>query len=149
MTKPLELVTGERFGRLSVIERTVAIGKSLNSYWLCLCDCGKKRTVRGAHLKAGATTSCGCYVRERLNVIRKAKRTYKNIAHLDINGYRKACKKESARTLSDSYIIDQITKRSVLATPDIPRVLVSAKRAQLKLSRLVKERQENEQRERI
>ena len=51
-------MSGKRFGRLVV---TAKIGRRAESlYWLCLCDCGKKTSVRGTSLRSGATRSCGC-----------------------------------------------------------------------------------------
>lgn len=46
-------LTGQRFGKLVVVERVA--GK-----WSCLCDCGKTKTVQGGNLTRGATKSCGC-----------------------------------------------------------------------------------------
>jgi hypothetical protein len=51
-------ITGRKFGRLSVIERTNDDGNT--PMWLCLCDCGNKHTVRGGSLTSGNTISCGC-----------------------------------------------------------------------------------------
>lgn len=55
-------VAGERFGRLTVIER--AHRNSPGTFWLCRCDCGTERVVMGSLLKRGKTVSCGCYQRE-------------------------------------------------------------------------------------
>ena len=41
------------------------------SFWNCKCNCGKKTAVRGAHLKSGATKSCGCLRREVTSKRRK------------------------------------------------------------------------------
>lgn len=51
--------TGERFGRLTVLERTSQIGVKHIS-WRCLCECGQTITTHGDNLVAGRTTSCGC-----------------------------------------------------------------------------------------
>lgn len=58
MPKLIDL-TGQRFGRLVVIERAdnSADGRAR---WLCRCDCGQSKTVLGEHLKKGRTKSCGC-----------------------------------------------------------------------------------------
>ena len=58
-------LTGKRFGKLVVIERTEtpANVKAKRPYWLCLCDCGKETTVSGANLQSGVS-SCGCKRRE-------------------------------------------------------------------------------------
>lgn len=51
-------LTGERFGRL-LVEEPAGI-RARYQYWMCLCDCGKRTTVRSSHLLSGATVSCGC-----------------------------------------------------------------------------------------
>lgn len=55
--KALNLV-GKRFGFLLVIERKGSDEKG-QSLWLCRCDCGTEKVVRGHDLKGG-TKSCGC-----------------------------------------------------------------------------------------
>jgi hypothetical protein len=71
--KRLEL-TGKRFGRLVVIREK---GSRINgSYWLCKCDCGGYKTIKGADLKIGHTRSCGCVRRESTAIRGKA-----NITH--------------------------------------------------------------------
>jgi len=56
-------LTGNRYGRLVVIER-VANRKKLRT-WLCLCDCGNTHTTAGKCLVSGDTQSCGCLQKER------------------------------------------------------------------------------------
>lgn len=56
-------LTGQRFGRLTVIERTENKGKYV--MWRCRCDCGKEITTRGYNLTSGGSQSCGCYNKER------------------------------------------------------------------------------------
>ena len=55
-------LTGQRFGRLVVIER--AASKGGHATWKCKCDCGKVLTVVGYSLKSGNTKSCGCLQKE-------------------------------------------------------------------------------------
>lgn len=52
-------LTNQRFGRLTVIERSPV--KSNMTYWLCRCDCGKYVSVRRDKLISGNTSSCGCF----------------------------------------------------------------------------------------
>ncbi len=52
-------LTGQRFGRLVVVER-VENSADGRARWLCRCDCGQSKTVLGEHLKKGRTKSCGC-----------------------------------------------------------------------------------------
>lgn len=56
-------LTGQKFGRLTVVER--AGTKGHEPTWLCKCDCGKTAIVIGAELRKGNTTSCGCYAKEK------------------------------------------------------------------------------------
>lgn len=62
-------LTGRRFGRLSVVERAGS-DKSKRATWKCVCECGNEVIVQGNSLLHGATTSCGCYHRERTSEIR-------------------------------------------------------------------------------
>jgi hypothetical protein len=59
-----EGMVGRRFGRLVVIG--AAGRKNHRVAWLCVCDCGRQKRIRGDSLRSGNTTSCGCYSRELL-----------------------------------------------------------------------------------
>lgn len=54
-------ITGQRFGLLTAV-RPASLTTKGRVQWLCKCDCGKERTVRGDYLKNGHTRSCGCLV---------------------------------------------------------------------------------------
>lgn len=62
MPKPIDL-TGQKFGRLSVIGRTPN-NKAGRTMWKCRCDCGNERVVMGKSLRNGHTQSCGCLNKE-------------------------------------------------------------------------------------
>lgn len=79
-------MTGQRFGRLTVIERAgnntteTWYGWSMvKATWRCKCDCGAECIVIGANLRRGATRSCGCLRRDKLRERRRdAKRQQNN-----------------------------------------------------------------------
>jgi hypothetical protein len=50
---------GSSFGRWTVIG-TALPDKHRNVQWLCECECGTRRDVRGRALKNGTSQSCGC-----------------------------------------------------------------------------------------
>lgn len=66
MPKLIDL-TGQRFGRLTVIERTKRpMGSNAQGpFWRCKCDCGRSVVVTGSNLRYGRTQSCGCLHKER------------------------------------------------------------------------------------
>ena len=50
-------LTGQRFGKLFVLRRD----PGRNGYWICECDCGNRKSIRGTSLtKKNCTRSCGC-----------------------------------------------------------------------------------------
>lgn len=61
MGKVIDL-TGQKFGRLTVIEYGGVTDHF--AYWHCKCDCGNTIVVRGQSLWKGNTRSCGCLFRE-------------------------------------------------------------------------------------
>ena len=63
MNKSIDL-TGQYFGRLTVIERVFPNSISRNARWSCSCSCGNTITVLSGNLKSGHTKSCGCLTRE-------------------------------------------------------------------------------------
>lgn len=60
-------LTGNRYGRLVVIERSESRGHY--TFWLCRCDCGETIAINAYSLKDGRTKSCGCYRRNDHAVI--------------------------------------------------------------------------------
>lgn len=59
-------LSGQKFGRLTVIERLFE-RKSCgyrSALWLCKCDCGKEVRTYAGYLKSGNTKSCGCLHKE-------------------------------------------------------------------------------------
>ena len=51
-------LVGKRFTRLVALA-SLKIAQRI--HYECLCDCGQVVVVRGSHLQAGATKSCGCW----------------------------------------------------------------------------------------
>ena len=51
--------TGQQFGRWTVLRRG-----DKPKFWICRCECGKVKAANIDNLKAGKSTSCGCYKAE-------------------------------------------------------------------------------------
>ena len=79
----LEDLTGQRFGRLTVIER--AETTNVSTRWKCICDCGNECTVIAQNLKRGHTISCGCY-REEVRPLQQFKHGYRHTRIYNIYG---------------------------------------------------------------
>lgn len=56
-------LVGKKFGRLIVIQR-MDNDKFGNLRWLCQCDCGKEKIIRGSSFNNDHTRSCGCLNKE-------------------------------------------------------------------------------------
>lgn len=59
-------ITGQKFGKLTVIKR--APNKGRRTMWVCQCDCGKIVTVYAEALKNGNTKSCGCLTNRNADI---------------------------------------------------------------------------------
>ena len=52
---------GNKYGKLTVLEKAPRPeGRPAGAYWLCQCECGNQKVIRGADLRAGSVNSCGC-----------------------------------------------------------------------------------------
>lgn len=51
-------LTGQKFGRLTVVKRAENKGREVR--WVCECECGNYCIVLRSSLKTGQTRSCGC-----------------------------------------------------------------------------------------
>lgn len=68
MLKTAKDITGERFGRWTVVRRegtNISPSGSHRSTWLCRCDCGVTKILTVKALRSGDTQSCGCLQKER------------------------------------------------------------------------------------
>lgn len=63
MLNKLNDLTGQVFGRLTVLERAEN-GKGGKARWRCLCICGNVTVTQRDRLLGGNTKSCGCLKRE-------------------------------------------------------------------------------------
>lgn len=136
-------ITGQRFGRLIVIELNSIEG---HSKWICRCDCGGKYIALGKSLTSGNTKSCGCLRIESADKNRFEKGSQKS----------KDCNKKSLKVrdktrkypkgvnfnniyselLTDSYVCNQLRKQNILnPTPE----MIEQKRLTIKLKRKINE----------
>lgn len=59
MSKLIDM-TGQKFGRLLVIERADYNSDDRHAMWKCICDCGRVGIYNGKELRRGRIKSCGC-----------------------------------------------------------------------------------------
>lgn len=64
-------LTEKVFGRWTVLHFDGIRGST--SMWVCRCACGTIRSVNGYALRTGRSTSCGCYLRDRMKTAQIAK----------------------------------------------------------------------------
>ena len=53
-------MVNQKCGKLTVIERDLSPHKGKEAWWICKCECGNVKSVRGSDLRRGRTKSCGC-----------------------------------------------------------------------------------------
>lgn len=75
-------LTGRKFNRLTVVKRGPRKASARDANWVCVCECGRQKVVRGAFIKSGATKSCGCLATEHTRSIGLA-----SVTHGDSRGY--------------------------------------------------------------
>lgn len=86
MARRIDL-TGQRFGRLTVIEYDHA--EHDGAHWLCKCDCGTEKVIAGYLLRNGATKSCGCLKSDASRAaLDKARAVLKARPRNDLTGQR-------------------------------------------------------------
>lgn len=86
MSKLLDL-TGQRFGRLTVIKRAEDRIRKSGKHeicWLCKCDCGNEKVVSRDNLKSGKTLSCGCLNKEIIGSLNFTDLTSKQFGYLTV-----------------------------------------------------------------
>lgn len=82
-------MTGQRFGRLTVLKRDEDyVHETLDPYmgpktvriakYICRCDCGNTVSVMHCNLISGASTSCGCKRREHMRELARKQREAKS-----------------------------------------------------------------------
>lgn len=55
-------LTGQKFNRWTVLHRDEKSKGEI--YWICKCDCGTVKPVKGSYLKKNRSKSCGCLQKE-------------------------------------------------------------------------------------
>ena len=102
-------MTGQKFGRLTVISRLAS--KHNRATWLCQCDCGNRLEVIGKYLRNGDTKSCGCLNIERIkqmgkdNILRNTFEIVNEVVYVYFNNTQNyfTCDK------SDIYLLNDVT----------------------------------------
>lgn len=57
-------MVGKRFAMLTVLAEAGVYGSAQHKTYICLCDCGTKKVIVGASIRAGRTQSCGCLAKK-------------------------------------------------------------------------------------
>lgn len=94
MGKKLDL-TGQTFGQLIVIER-LANYKKNQTYYKCVCSCGKEVIINSSRLINGKKTSCGC-IKENQRKFEDL--TGKKFNHLQVLAYSHSKKQPDGRNV--------------------------------------------------
>lgn len=112
-------ITGERFGRLVVLE-PVKVGRLTKPIWRFKCDCGVTRDMRSYNVTSGDTKSCGCLgIESRIKHGQSRTREYHRLAGI------KWAKANPAR------VIENTAKRQRALRDRIPKWLSETHRHEI------------------
>lgn len=78
--KKAKNLLGQRFGRLTVVEKVES--KNGRSRWKCLCDCGNYKIASSSTLHNGTTTSCGCALLDHIESCKTHGKTHTRLYHI-------------------------------------------------------------------
>lgn len=96
MNKPS--IIGRKFGRLVVLRKLHHLSKLKGRfYYLCACDCGKRKRVQGRCLISGNTLSCTCLAKEKASQRMKTHGMSKTRVHNIWIGMFVRCYKKTSR----------------------------------------------------
>lgn len=59
-------LTGNKYGRLTVLHKDNERKSNSGSYWICECDCGNIKSIKSSSLRRGEIQSCGCLRNEKV-----------------------------------------------------------------------------------
>lgn len=93
-------LTGQKFGRLTVIKQSESIqdGGRPRICWLCRCECGNEVIVRANKLKTKHTRSCGCLHKEITSKIHITKHQETKTRLYGIwSGMKQRCKNKKSK----------------------------------------------------
>lgn len=79
---------GNKYGKLTVLERYLGKVNKDEAHWICQCECGKQIVARGSKLRAGSIKSCGCSKIELISETQKLAKTKSGRKILDISNQR-------------------------------------------------------------
>ena len=65
MSKLIDL-TGQKFNKLTVLQKDNQRITKSGSYWICQCDCGTIKSVKSSSLRRGEIISCGCHRKNKM-----------------------------------------------------------------------------------
>lgn len=59
-------ITGQKFGKLTALNRVGDTGHNKGAKWSFKCECGSIKEIAGISVRSGLTTSCGCFRRDKM-----------------------------------------------------------------------------------
>lgn len=117
-------LTGQSFGKLTVIERSNKKNNDRFTVWKCKCECGEIKDIRGISLTSGSSTSCGCsHVVAGHKVQQYTEKTYRKDGVLTSNLIQKLSTRNKTGVKGVSYAKDRNKYRAY----------ITIKRKQIKL----------------
>ena len=105
-------LTGQKFGRLTVIKREYP-NRNKKPQWLCKCECGTEKIIDGASLRTGHTKSCGCLQKETVENIGNLNKLDLGLSsfHALIRNYKNGAKRREIKYKLTEEQFKEITQK--------------------------------------
>lgn len=81
---------GKSFGKWKVLKYSHTKDNG-QSYWVCECECGTKREVRGLSLRQGVSSDCGCTRKVKTKYINRSHGGYLDPEYIIFSGMKQRC----------------------------------------------------------
>ena len=90
-------IIGQKFGKLTVLYKDTNKYQDRCTRLICICECGKEKSVLRVNLKNGNTTSCGCHAK-----LESHKRSWKGTGEISKSYWGDFCRNADLRNIEFS-----------------------------------------------
>ena len=112
-------LTGQRFGKLTVLCKDGRTKHGDEANWLCRCDCGAIKSIKSSALRRGDAKSCGCDMSHKKSCKRGIDLVGEKFGHLTVVEKAKSGRAKNGRTFSNWVCICDCGNQKIVRQRDL------------------------------